>query len=111
MAYDDDGCDDGDFLLNWFEFEPLKIKVGAFKLTNKYRNDIESLVVQKGCTLKVYTDNNYTWGEYIFKAPSDSDLIIRELEDDLKTKYLDDNIESLVCTCNIASIDQPKRLN
>ena len=67
-------------------------QVGAFKLAYKYRNDIESLVVQKGCTLKVYNDNNYTDGEYIFKAPSDSDLIIRELEDDLKTKYLGEYI-------------------
>ena len=48
--------------------------------------------MQKGCTLKVYNDNNYTDGEYIFKAPSDSDLIIRELEDDLKTKYLGEYI-------------------
>ena len=46
------------------------------------------MVVRKGCTLKVYNDYNYTDGEYIFEAPSDSDLIIRELEGDPKTQYL-----------------------
>ena len=54
--------------------------------------------MQKGCTLKVYNDNNYTDGEYIFKAPSDSDLIIRELEDDLKTKYLGEYILNFCIT-------------
>ena len=44
--------------------------------------------MRKGCTLKVYYDDNYTDGEYIFEAPSDSDLIIRELEGDPKTQYL-----------------------
>ena len=58
------------------------------KLEWKYKNDIEALVVRQGCTLKVYTDDSFSVGEYVFEAPIDNHLIIRELENDPKTKYL-----------------------
>ena len=64
LVYDDEDCGQGD--LAWISssltWEPLKIGIGeskSFSLLKdlshlyKYKNDIESFVVRKGCTLKV----------------------------------------------------------
>ena len=64
IVYDDEDCGQGD--LAWISssltWEPLKIGIGeskSFSLLKdlshlyKYKNDIESFVVRKGCTLKV----------------------------------------------------------
>ena len=65
IVYDDEDCGQGD--LAWISssltWEPLKIGIGESKSFSvlkdlshlyKYKNDIESFVVRKGCTLKVW---------------------------------------------------------
>ena len=52
------------------------------------KNDIEAIVVRKGCTLRVYKDSDFTDGEYVFSAPTNRDLFIKDLEDDSATEYL-----------------------
>ena len=54
----------------------------------KYKNDIESFVLRRGCTLRVYKDSDFSDSEYIFTAPSHRDLMIRDLEDNPATEYL-----------------------
>jgi len=110
IVYDDEDCGQGD--LAWISssltWEPLKIGIGeskSFSLLKdlshlyKYKNDIESFVVRKGCTLKVYKDSDWTDSEYIFTAPNNQDLIVKDLESSSATEYLDNDIESLRCNC------------
>jgi len=110
LVYDDEDCGQGD--LAWISssltWEPLKIGIGeskSFSLLKdlshlyKYKNDIESFVVRKGCTLKVYKDSDWTDSEYIFTAPNNQDLIVKDLESSSATEYLDNDIESLRCNC------------
>ena len=99
--YDDENCNEGDW-------DPLKIMDGESRsfsilkgITNlfNYKNDIESIVVKKGCALKVYKDSDFSDGEYTFTAPANRDLFIKDLEDDDNTEYLNEDIESLRCSC------------
>ena len=60
-------------------------------LTNAFsgpKNDVESIVVRRGCTLRVYKDSDFSDGEYVFSAPTNTDLFIKDLEDDSSTEYL-----------------------
>ena len=54
----------------------------------KYKNDIESLIVRKGCTLRAYKDSDFSDSEFVFSAPSNTDLFIKDLNDDPNTEYL-----------------------
>ena len=54
----------------------------------KYKNDIESFVLRRGCTLRVYKDSDFSDSEYIFTAPQHRDLMIKDLEDNPATAYL-----------------------
>ena len=101
LVYDDENCNEGDW-------DPLKIMDGESRsfsilkgITNlfNYKNDIESIVVKKGCALKVYKDSDFSDGEYTFTAPANRDLFIKDLEDDDNTEYLNEDIESLRCSC------------
>ena len=94
MVFDDEGCNEGDW-------KPLGIKDGESRsfsilqanplkgLDNlfNYKNDIESLTVKKGCTLTVYKDSDYSGGEYAFTAPSNQDLIVKELDEGLYKSF------------------------
>jgi len=102
IVYDDENCNEGDW-------DPLKIMDGESRsfsilkgITNlfNYKNDIESIVVKKGCALKVYKDSDFSDGEYTFTAPANRDLFIKDLEDDDNTEYLNEDIESLRCSCS-----------
>ena len=80
------------------ESRSFSILKGITNLFN-YKNDIESIVVKKGCALKVYKDSDFSDGEYTFTAPANRDLFIKDLEDDDNTEYLNEDIESLRCSC------------
>ena len=57
---------------------PLK----ALKNLVNYKDDIESLVVRKGCVLEVFQESDCTGAKATFDARDKSqDLIIEELED------------------------------
>ena len=56
---------------------PLK----ALKNLINYKDDIESLVVKKGCTLEVFKDSDCTGDKYTFRAKPDQDLIVEELDE------------------------------
>ena len=82
IVYDDENCNEGDWT-------PLRIMNGqsrSFSLMQslrnyKYKNDIESLVVRRGCLLRVYLDSGFEDGEFVFAAHHDRDLIVHDLED------------------------------
>jgi hypothetical protein len=94
IVYDDQDCAKGDWT-------PVKISPGqsisfsiltrnplkALKNLFNYKNDIESLVVRKGCTLEVFKDSDYSGGKYTFVAPPNADLIWRELEDSVADDF------------------------
>ena len=56
---------------------PLK----ALKNLVNYKDDIESLVVRKGCVLEVFQESDCTGSKYTFRAESDEDLIVEELDE------------------------------
>ena len=56
---------------------PLK----ALKNLVNYKDDIESLVVRKGCVLEVFQESDCTGAKYTFRAESDEDLIVEELDE------------------------------
>ncbi len=88
IVYDDEDCEEGDW-------DPLRIEGNglprSFSTLNlnplkslenrKYKDDIESLVVRKGCTLEVFKDSDCTGSKYTFRANNAEDLIVKELED------------------------------
>lgn len=102
ILYDDENCNEGDWT-------PYRVKDGEQKsfsilkdLTNAFsgpKNDVESIVVRRGCTLRVYKDSDFSDGEYVFSAPTNTDLFIKDLEDDSSTEYLNEEIESVKCNC------------
>lgn len=107
IVYDDEDCDQGDW-------DPIKIKADGkpvsfstlslnplTSLNNaRKKNDIESLVVRKGCTLTVYDDSGCTSGKsYTFQASNSQDLIVEDLEDS-DAEDFDEDIECLKCSCN-----------
>ena len=61
---------------------PLK----ALKNLINYKDDIESLVVRKGCVLEAFKESDCTGDRAVFRADNDRDYIVEELED---SKYDD----------------------
>ena len=88
IVYDDEDCEEGDW-------EPLRIKGDGLPksfstltlnplkaLKNKrYKDDIESLIVRRGCNLEVFKDSDCTGDKYTFRAKNNEDLVVEELED------------------------------
>jgi len=106
IVYDDEDCEEGDW-------EPLRIPgnglsqsfstltlnpLKALKNLINYKDDIESLVVRKGCVLEAFKDSDCTGDRAVFRAENDRDLIVDELED---SKYddFDEAIECVKCSC------------
>lgn len=108
IVYDDEDCEEGD----WeplsikadgqpvsFSTNPLKVNPVQLLKNRKYKDDIESLVVRKGCTLTAYKESDCTGAQFNFKASKDEDLVYEELEDSDADEF-DEKIECLKCTCN-----------
>ena len=78
IVYDNEDCGEG----GW---KPLKLNgdgtTKKFSLLGEYNNDIEALVVRKGCSLQVYDKRDCFGESHTFEAQKNRDLIIRELED------------------------------
>ena len=69
----------------------MKINEGetSFSLTGKngrYKDDIESMIVRKGCSLHGYLESDCQGLNYDFKAAKTSDRIFEDLEDDDDTE-------------------------
>lgn len=108
IVYDDEDCEEGD----WtplsiradgrpvsFTTNPFKVSPAQLLKNRKYKDDIESLVVRKGCTLTVYKESDCTGRSYTFRASNMEDMIVDELEDS-DAKDFDEKIECLKCSCN-----------
>ena len=106
IVYDDEDCEKGDWdplripadgkdiSFSTLTLNPLKSLQNA-----RYKNDIESLVVRKGCTLEVFKDSDCSGGKYTFRADKGQDLIVKELEDSDADDF-DEDIECLRCSCD-----------
>ncbi len=95
MAYDDGDCELDDWSL------PVSLRPGERRRLTSWaqRNDIESVSVKAGCSLKVWKDDNYSGDSYVFHAPPYEDRH-DTLDRDLYNTYMfSDNIESLECSC------------
>jgi len=68
-----------------------------FRIWSKYRNDIESVSVRKGCTLTGY-DDEYEGDFIVIKADSIKDRKLN-LGDETEFEGLKNDIESLKCIC------------
>merc|ERR1711915_300251 len=92
-AYDDEDCS------GW----ELEIPQGEqkFRLWNlyyyRYRNEIEAVIVRRGCTLTLFAESNLQGKSVVIRA-GNSDRVVSDLED--IDKSMSDNNESLRCTCN-----------
>jgi hypothetical protein len=86
IVYDDDGCDDGDW-------DPIEVQNGVpvsfstkslnplkIILQSSRKDDIESLVVKKGCTLEVFKNSDCSGDKYTFVAPQNQDLLVDDLD-------------------------------
>eukprot|EP00088_Acartia_fossae_P031202 TRINITY_DN3212_c0_g1_i6.p1 TRINITY_DN3212_c0_g1~~TRINITY_DN3212_c0_g1_i6.p1 ORF type:complete len:143 (-),score=23.02 TRINITY_DN3212_c0_g1_i6:212-607(-) len=62
-----------------------------------YRNDIESVSVRKGCSLTGFDDTNWTGQSATIVARSRDRHV--NLDDEDEYEDLDEEIESLQCTC------------
>jgi len=93
LAYDDEDC--GGWKLEIPEGEML------FKMWNpfmfRYRNDIETVSVRAGCMLTGFEDSSLNGKSVTVLATGGKDktVNIEDLDDDM-----DENIESVRCTCN-----------
>jgi len=106
IVYDDEDCEEGDWdplrlpgnglaqSFSTLTLNPFK----ALKNLINYKDDIESLVVRKGCVLEVFQESDCTGAKYTFRAESDEDLIVEEL-DESDAEDFDETIECVRCTC------------
>ena len=53
----------------------------GFRVSIVLRHIKKSLVVRKGCVLEVFKESDCTGAKYTFRAESDEDLIVEELDE------------------------------
>merc|ERR1719433_411156 len=68
------------------------------------KNDIESAVVRRGCTLEIWKGSKFEGESYILVAKNNEDLIVKDFEDedrdeDGDLEEFDNDVESARCTC------------
>jgi hypothetical protein len=83
IVYDEERCDHDDW-------DPIEVQNGvpvSFSrkllkfLSSSKKDEIESLVVKKGCTLEVFKEDDYSGDKYTFVAPQNQDLLVDDLDD------------------------------
>merc|ERR1711915_936818 len=96
VVYDSSTCSGG-----W----KLILNEGAVSFTNflfsgwwKYRNDIDLIGVRAGCSLMAYSSTGYSGQRERFKAEAND--IWYDLSEYAAYAHLDEDIESVSCTCN-----------
>ena len=71
-------------ILDDYHGRPLRVEASSSPTTlgwgSRYIDEIESLVVKKGCSLDVYRDRSCRGPKYTFRAENTQDLLIHELE-------------------------------
>jgi len=93
LVYDDGGCEgwkldvpEGDMMFKWWD--PVKVW---------YRNDIEQISVRAGCTLTAFDDSSLNGRRVTIRAVNKDRHV--ELASDAEYRALDEEIQSISCTC------------
>jgi len=94
IVYDSSRCNGGWKLI----ITQGQITFPYFSSYWKYRNDIDLIGVQAGCTLTAFSDTNYQGRKGTFKAP-DSSEFWWDLSEYAEFQHLDQDIESMQCVC------------
>jgi hypothetical protein len=94
IVYDDEDCVLDDWNI------PINMRNGDRRSLSSYsqKNQIESISVKRGCTLKVWTEADYRGSQYTFTAPNSQDRH-DSFDRDNAMRFLEDNIESMQCSC------------
>ena len=67
--------------------------------SHKRKSGFQSLVVKKGCGLKVYDNKRCEGFGHIFGATKENDLVIENLSDHINARF-NGNIECVKCLCS-----------
>jgi len=94
IVYDSSSCNGGWKLI----ITQGQISFPYFSSYWKYRNDIDLIGVQAGCTLTAFSNTNYQGQKGTFKAP-DSSEFWWDLSEYAEFQHLDQDIESMQCVC------------
>ncbi len=91
--------DDSDCVLDHWTL-PIELRRNERRSFTRYgeRNEVESVSIKAGCRLTVWTEMNYRGSQYVFNAPYTQDRH-ETLKRDVQLAFLEDNIESVECTC------------
>merc|ERR1711935_107931 len=99
MVFDEDDCSGDD--------DGLKIETGSttfstlgflkntdHKASSDYKDDIEGIIVRRGCTLTVYKESDCKGGHEDYKGGASEDGVFDDLDDEF-----DEKIECVKCSC------------
>jgi len=93
VAYDSHNCDGG-----WRLVIPVgEMRFRWFTSTYTYRNDIDTIGVRAGCVFTGYSDSSYNGNRMTMRADSQDRWSV--LADEPAFQHMDEDIESVQCTC------------
>merc|ERR1712062_712382 len=94
ILFDDNNCDK-------YSYNVLETYGKPEKVPWERRNQLQSLIVNKGCILQVFKDENCQEDSYIFPAPDkDKYLYIKEIDETNASDFEKEN-ECVKCSCSV----------
>ena len=92
IVYDDERCDEKDWVITLTNGTRL-----SFGSNFKLSNDVESVSVRQGCTLRTFKEWHFAGEKFDFMA-NGTDLH-ETLDEKIQTEGFDDAINSMKCFC------------